>query len=225
MDEFEIWKRFAFFPIVPPPIQIARRLYVPAIEPVGGLPYELAGLLPNREHSMDLMALIEDLPANKFGDLSVVGVFAADPFLNCKRVADRLISKGYNQVTNIPPVAAYGSDFLATLDKVASGQAQEQHNIKQLVDRGLYVSPAIAAIDCLPAALSLLPHRLWVVPSFDMWRGEAINANQLLGLCSDITHLTEVPVVLIAGQTRISAMDASKVGARGILVDEGCDFH
>ncbi len=132
------------------------------------MPYELAGLLPNREHSSDLMALIDGLPENSSGSLSVVGVFAADPFLNFKRVADRLIAKGYDQVTNIPPVAAYGFEFLATLDKVASGQAQEQRNIKQLLDRGLSVSPAVAGIDGLPTALSWLPRRLWVVPSFDM---------------------------------------------------------
>lgn len=220
MNEFEIWRRSAFFPLVPEPAQTDRRLYVPTIEPVGGMPYELAGLLPNREHSRDLMALIDGLPENSSGSLSVIGVFAADPFLNCKRVAERLIAKGYDQVTNIPPVAAYGVEFLATLDKVASGQAQERRNIKQLLDRGLSVSPAVAGIDGLPTALSWLPRRLWVVPSFDMWQGETINADLLLGLCRDVVHRTDIPVVLIAGQTGVSAMDAAKAGARGILCDQ-----
>jgi predicted TIM-barrel enzyme len=101
----------------------------------------------------------------------VVGVFAADPFLNCKRIADHLIAKGYAQVTNIPPAAGYGSEFLATLDKVASGQAQEQRNIAQLADRGLSVSPAVAAIDGLPAALAWLPHGCGSFPASTCGRG------------------------------------------------------
>jgi hypothetical protein len=219
MKDFEIWRRFAFFPLVHPAVRTSRQLHVPAIEPVGGLPYELAGLLPNREHSWDLMALIDELPENRFGHRSVVGVFAADPFLNCKRIAAHLIAKGYDQVTNIPPAAGYGSEFLATLDKVASGQVQEQRNIGQLVDRGLSVSPAVAAIDGLPAALAWSPRRLWVVPSFDMWQGSAISADRLLDLCRAVVDQTAVPVVLIAGQTGISAKDAAMVGARGILFD------
>lgn len=221
MKDFEIWRRSAFSPLVHPPVQTARQLHVPTIEPVGALPYELAGLLPNREHSRDLMALIDDLPENCFGHQSVVGVFAADPFLNCKRVADHLIAKGYEQVTNIPPAAGYGSEFLATLDKVASGQAQEQRNIDQLVERGLSVSPTVASIDGLPASLAWSPRRLWVVPSFDMWQGAAISADQLLGLCREVASRTTVPVVLVTGQTGISAKDASMAGARGILFDEG----
>ena len=157
MKEFEIWRRCASFNRIHPVAQAGRRVYVPPIESVGNLPYELAGLLPNREHGRDLMALIDALPENNAGNRAVVGLFAADPFLNCKRVADRLIAKGYRQVANLPPVGAYGSEFLATLDKVASGQAQEQRNIDQLLSRGLSVSAAVASIDHLPAALACAP--------------------------------------------------------------------
>jgi len=167
------------------------------------------------------MALIDDLPENSSGNLSVVGIFAADPFLNCKRVADRLTAKGYDQVANIPPVAAYGFEFLATLDKVASGQAQEQRNIKQLLDRGLSVSPAVAGIDGLPTALSWLPRWLWIVPSFDMWQDEAIRPDLLLKLCRKVTHRTDVPAVLVTGHTSVTATEAAEAGARGILLDGG----
>ncbi len=170
---------------------------------------------------MDLMDLIDDMPENGSGSLAVIGLFAADPFLNCKRVADRLIAKGYDQVTNIPPVAAYGFEFLATLDKVASGQAQEQRNIEQLQNRGLSVSPAVAGIDGLSAALAWSPRRLWVVPSFDMWHDAEINEDLLLGLCCMVTRQTDVPVVLVAGKTSVSVMSAAKAGARGILFDDG----
>ncbi len=221
MQDLEIWRRSAFGPLVHPPVPAVRQLYVPAIAPVGNLPYELAGLLPNREHSRDLMALIDGLPDNRSGELSVVGVFAADPFLNSKRIAERLVAKGYHEVTNIPPAAAYGADFLATLDKVASGKIQEQRNVAQLVDRGLSVSPALAHIDGLPAALAWSPRRLWVVPSFDMWQGEAIHPERLLAFCRHVADRTDLPIVLAAGQTGISGMDASKAGARGILLDDG----
>ncbi|HKI49510.1 MAG TPA: hypothetical protein VKA69_09280, partial [Desulfobacteria bacterium] len=108
-----------------------RRLFVPPIEPAGALPYELSGLLPNREHRRDLMELIDHLPANPDGPRSIVGIFAADPFLDCERIAERLIRKGYLQAVNIPPVSGYGSEFLATLDKVGSGRAQEQRNLSR----------------------------------------------------------------------------------------------
>lgn len=221
MKDFEIWQRCTFPSLVAHVVPTPRQLFVPAIEPVGNLPYELAGLLPNREHSNDLMAVIDGLPENSSGERSVVGVFAADPFLNCKRVADRLLAKGYHQVANIPPVAGFGTEFIATLDKVASGQVQEQRNLGQLVERGLSVLPAVVAIDGLSAALAWSPRRLWVVPSFDMWQGAAINADLLLGLCREVAHRTVVPVVLVAGRTGISALAASKAGARGILLDVG----
>ena len=219
MEDLEIWDRFAFSSPGQPQATTTQRLLVPPIAALGRLPYELAGLLPNREHSQDLMALIDGLPENRYGHRAVVGVFAADPFLNSKRVAERLVAKNYLEVTNIPPVAGYGSEFLATLDKVASGRAQEQRNIAQLLDRGLSVSPAVAAIDCLPAALAWSPRRLWVVPSFDMWRDQALDTDRLLSFCRNVADQTEVPIILAAGQTGISIQAAFSAGARGILFD------
>jgi len=220
MKDLEIWNRFAFSSPGWPQATTIRQLLVPPIAAVGRLPYELAGLLPNREHSRDLMALVDSLPENRYEYRAVVGVFAADPFLNSKRVAERLVAKNYLEVANIPPVAGYGADFLATLDKVASGTAQEQRNIGQLIDRGLSVSPAVAAIDDLPAALAWSPRRLWVVPSFDMWRGHALDTGRLLYLCRKVADRTEVPIILAAGQTDISRREAATAGARGILFDK-----
>ncbi len=220
MNEIEIWKRVIFHPGVSRCEHTARQLYVPKIELVGSLPYELAGLLPNREHSKDLMVLIDDLPENKFGDLSVVGVFAADPFLNCKRIAERLIRKGYHQVVNIPPVTGYGTEFLAILDKVDLGQAQEQRNLARLSDRGLSVSVAVTAVDYLDAALSHAPRRLWVVPSYDFWRCDVDDTERLMRLCREISGRTDLPVVLAAGKTGISPEEATCCGANGIVLDD-----
>ncbi len=220
MKEIELWRRSSLSPNIPYPSLSGPRMIVPAIEPMGDLPYDLAGLLPNREHGRDLLAMIDSLPPNKAGSLSVVGVFAADPFLNCRRIAHRLLAKGYDQVANIPPVAAYGSEFLATLDKVGAGRAQEQHNIKQLAECGLSVSPAVAALDDLSVGVAGSPGRLWVVPSFDMWEGTALNPDRLLGLCREIVQRTEVPVVLVASRTGISVREAADAGARGVLYDE-----
>ena len=196
------------------------RLFVPPIEQVGDLPYELSGLLPNREHRNDLMELIDRLPANPDGPGSIVGIFAADPFLNCERIAERLIRKGYHQAVNIPPVTGYGSEFLAILDKVASGRAQEQRNLGRLADRGLKLSLAVTAIDYLDVALSWSPLRLWVVPGFDIWRCDSDDAGRLMRLCREISERTDVPIVLAAGGTRILPEDAAGCGARGILLDE-----
>lgn len=197
-----------------------RRMFVPPVEPVGDLPYELAGLLPNREHSKDLMELIDHLPANPDRHMAIVGIFAADPFLDCKRFAERMIRKGYRQVVNIPPVAGYGSEFLATLDKVGSGQAQEQRNLARLAGRGLAVSLAVAAIDHLDAALSLSPSKLWVVPGYDIWRCDPDDAKRLMRLCREISGRTDLPVMLVAGKTGISPEEASNCGARGIVLDD-----
>ena len=41
MNDFEIWQRFSVFDRVHPQLQMTRQLFVPAIEPVGDLPYEL----------------------------------------------------------------------------------------------------------------------------------------------------------------------------------------
>lgn len=198
-----------------------RRLFVPPIEPVGGLPYELSGLLPNRDHRRDLMKLIDHLPVNHDGDRSVVGIFAADPFLDCKRIAKRMTHKGYHQVVNIPPVAGYGSEFLVTLDKVGSGKAQEQRNLGRLADRGLKLSLAVTSADHIDSALSWSPRRLWVVPGFDIWCCNSDDAGRMMRLCREISERTDVPIVLAAGRTGILPEDASGCGAKGILLDEG----
>ena len=91
MKELEIWYRVKASSPCNRIGQACGQLILPAIDPIGCLPYELAGLLPNREHNRDLMASIDHLPENRSGSQCVIGVFAADPFLNCKRIADHLI--------------------------------------------------------------------------------------------------------------------------------------
>jgi hypothetical protein len=219
MNDFEIWRRITHPGRDNDHHEPDHRLYVPAIEPVGDLPYELAGLLPNREHSRDLMSLIDELPDNEDGDRTVVGVFAADPFLNCKQVADHLIDKGYHQVANIPPIASYGNEFLSTLDKVSAGKAQENKNICQLADRGLSIAPAVTTIECLNHVMAWSPRRLWVVPCFSKWQREAMRAEKLLELCSGVARKTAIPIVLSAAGIKISVEDAIRAGANGILLE------
>ena len=219
MNDFEIWRRITHFNQVDDHAETAHRLYLPAIEPVGDLPYELAGLLPNREHRKDLMSLIDGLPDNQGDDRSVVGVFAADPFLNCKQVADHLIDKGYHHVANIPPVAGYGNEFLSTLDKVSAGTAQENKNISQLVDRGLSIFPALTTSDCLKQVSAWSPRRLWIVPDFNLWQGKAGRAQRLMETCRAVARETDIPLILSAAGNHISVEDACRAGASGILLD------
>ena len=219
MNDFVIWQRFAFSGPAPPPGDGDRLLYVPPIESMGRLPYELAGLLPNREHTRDLMALIDRLPENHAGDRAVVGVFAADPFLNCKQFASHLAAKGYNRVANIPPVAGYGAEFLTVLDNVRSGRVREERTLEQMIALGLTVCPAITSIECLPAALALAPPLLWIAPGFDMWKGQSLVTEALTALCREVSGRTDIPVILITGKTGITMTEARQAGAGGVLFD------
>jgi predicted TIM-barrel enzyme len=219
MQDFMIWRREHPSSTPPQPGLEDRILYTPPVEPVGRLPYELAGLLPNRDHNRDLMALVDGLPKNQIGDRAVVGVFAADPFLNCKQFASHLAAKGYNRVANIPPVAGYGAEFLATLDKVRSGRVREQRTMELLAGLGLTVCPAVVSVDCLPSALSVTPPLLWIAPGFDMWKGESVNPDALLALCREVAVRTDAPLILMAAETGISPKAARRAGAQGMLID------
>lgn len=220
MKDFEIWHKCTRLGKHRRSLPNVRQLFLPAIERVGGLPYELAGLLPNREHSRDLIAMIDSLQPNCAGSLSVVGIFAADPFLDCKRVADHLIAGGYGHVANIPPAAGYGWEFLETLDKVGAGQDQEKQNLIQLANRGLSISPAVTSLDHLDAALSWEPSMVWVVPGFDTWQQEPEDRKRLLRLCREVAGQTEVRVILSSCGLGITPEDAHNNGAKGILLDE-----
>lgn len=219
MEDFMIWRRCVSSYSTPHTGETERLLFLPPVESVGNLPYELAGLLPNREHNRDLMTLIGDLPENRVGDRAVVGVFTADPFLNCKQIAARLAAKGYGRVANIPPVAGYGAEFLATLDNVRSGQVREERTIEQMRGLGLTVCPAVALIECLPAALASNPPLLWIAPGFDMWKDDSVDPEALLLLCREVAGRTNIPLIIIAGRTGISETDARRARAAGMLLD------
>lgn len=218
MQDFSYWKRTFTPERTPQAADGERLLYVPCIEQVGNLPYELAGLLPNRDHKKDLMTLIDNLPENSLGKGAVVGVFAADPFINCKQIAMHLTAKGYNQVSNIPPVAGYGPEFLTTMDNVQSGRVREQRAISQMKELGLTIYPAVADLESLDAALGWEPPFLWITPSFELWRDEGLDAEMLLALCEQVAARTDIPLVLISGQTGIKSAEAQKAGASGILI-------
>ena len=217
MQDFADWKRIVAQDQPPEPRPGERRLYVPPVEPLGLLPYELAGLMPNRDHKYDLMALIDDLPPNRLGDRAVVGVFAADPFLNCKQIAVHLLGKGYSRVSNIPPVAGYGPEFLATMDNVQSGRVREQRTLTQMRQLGLTICPAVADLESLDAVMEWEPPFLWITASFEMWRRGRIDADLLLSLCSEVSARTHIPLVLVSGRTGIGPDQAQKAGASGML--------
>ena len=214
-----IWRRATEPEPVLRPAPGCRILFTPRVEPVGNLPYELAGLLPNRNHNQDLMTLIDELPENRSGDRAVVGVFAADPFLNCKQLASHLADKGYHRAANIPPVAGYGAEFLTTLDIVESGRIREQQNLERLVEHGLTVCPAVASRECLPYALAWSPDLIWVSPGFDMYRDGLVQPDALLNLCREVSKSTDTPVILITGNTGVTNKQALEAGAGGVLLD------
>src|SRR5687768_947227 len=76
----------------------------------------LSALLPNRDHNDDLMQQLALLRENTARAQPIFSVFAADPFIKVKRLAQRLRAKGYERVINWPTTAQYGPEFCRALD-------------------------------------------------------------------------------------------------------------
>lgn len=197
---------------------------LPTILRSPGLPLEMSGLMPNRDHNSDLSAAIDLIPKCLSGETPVIGIFAADPFLRVDQMSEKLAEKGYTQITNLPSVTQYGDEFGAVLDDLDVGAAREYRTLKEFHQRGFSVSTAITSARQIPAALNLEPQHLFVVPSFDDWRQRGIDPDMLLGSCREIARerdiqAPDVPLVLFVGRLAISLTRAQDAGADAVLVD------
>lgn len=199
-------------------------IVLPAIRRAPDLPAELSGLMPNRDHNGDLLQTIERMPRCLPGERPVIGVLAADPFLRIDQLADRLAEKGYRDLANLPSVGQYGAAFRPILNDLNVGPAREAKVLGEFAGLGFAVSVAVAHIDDASAALALGPARLFVVPSFDLWRDDRLDPDGLLTLCDQVAKLRrretpEIPIILFAGGMAISPAEAHDAGADGILLD------
>ena len=209
---------------VAPSVSRTGDIVLPPIAGAAGLPLELAGLMPNRDHNGDLLREVESLPHCLPGQRPVIGILAADPFLRIDQLADRLAGKGYRDVANLPSVSQYGAAFRPLLNDLNVGPAREIGVLNEFAKLAFSVSVAVAHNDDIAPALGLAPSRLFVVASFDLWRDRTLDSSGLLALCSEVAERRQrasphTQIVLFAGRTSISPTQARDAGADGILLD------
>lgn len=199
-------------------------IVLPPLRRAPGLPAELSGLMPSRDHNGDLLLAIERMSHCLPADRPVIGMFAADPFLRIDQLAGRLAQKGYRDVANLPSVTQYGIAFRPVLNGLNVGPAREFKALDQFAALGFAVSVSVAHIDDVAPALALAPAQLFVVPSFDLWCDGKLDPGGLLTLCGQVAEhrqraASRAPIVLFAGHTGISPMQARNAGADGIVLD------
>jgi hypothetical protein len=209
---------------VAPSVSRTGDIVLPPIGSAPDLPLELSGLMPNRDHNGDLLREVEKLPHCLPGQRPVIGVFAADPFLRIDQLADRLAQKRYRDVVNLPSVSQYGAAFRALLNDLKVGPAREIGVLREFADLGFSVSVAVAHNDDIAPALALAPVCLFVVPSFDLWHDRRLDSGGLLALCGEVAErrqraAPDAQIVLFAGRTSITLMQARHAGADGVLLD------
>ena len=199
-------------------------IILPPIHRAPDLPIELSGLLPNRDHNGDLLVEIDRMPHCLSGERPVIGILAADPFLRIDQLSERLKSKGYRDLANLPSACQYGASFRAILDDLNVGPVRERQVLRQFAGLGFSVSVSVAHGDDVAPALELEPAYLFVVPSFDLWQESTADKDGLLAFCRDVVKRREsagarVPIVLFGGRFGISAAEALDAGADGVLLD------
>lgn len=197
---------------------------VPSIPHVAGLPLELSGLLPNRDHNGDLFQALDNVPNCLSGERPVFGLFAADPFLRIDQLSDKLASKGYLAVANVPSTSQYGWEQKSMLDDLDMGDTRERRTLRAFKDRGFSLSISITDHQDLGRALELEPEHLFVLPSFDDWLHRKIEPARLLERCRVIAEHKDrqspgTRIVLFAGRLPISATHARDAGADALLLD------
>lgn len=186
-----------------------------------GLSPLLCGLAPNRDHNADLSQALATLPDHAGENQPVFSVFAADPFINGKRIATTLLDKGYARIVNWPTTAQYGSAFVRTLDSVHLGPQQECETLRRFATQGLRISAAVSLPEYVEAFLELQPQVLFIAPGFDLWRKSGrFDAAKLLRHCAAIAHVADdtVPIVLMADRGNVSLEQARSAGAHALLV-------
>jgi hypothetical protein len=186
-----------------------------------GLTALLSGLAPNRDHNADLALALKTLPAHAFNRESVFAVFAADPFINGKRIAAALLSKGCRRIVNWPTTAQYGTAFVETLDSVNLGPKQECATLRQLAGQGLSVSAAVSLPESVEMFLELQPEALFLTPGFDLWkRSGRFDEAKLLRRCAAVTRAVDgrAPIVLMTDRNCVSLEQARAAGASALLL-------
>jgi predicted TIM-barrel enzyme len=198
---------------------VASRLIAPPI-PRSSLTPLLSGLLPNRDHNDDLMRGLDRLPRGSAASQPLFAVFAADPFIEGKRIAYRLLGKGYKRIVNWPTTAQYGAKFSAELDSVNLGPRQEYEKLSSFAHRGLSISVAVCTEEAAPELTRLKPEFVFLAPTFALWVNGWMRSKDLLVRCAALADSTrgEVPIVLMATRGAVSLAQARRAGASALLI-------
>jgi predicted TIM-barrel enzyme len=193
-------------------------LVVPSI-PQSSLTPLLSGLLPNRGHNDDLAQRLQLLPPAGAAAQPIFSVFAADPFIEGKQIAQRLLEKGYKRIVNWPTTAQYGADFCAQLDSVNVGPKQEYENLLRFANRGLSISLAVCGAEAAAEFGRLQPEIVFLAPTFDLWSNGRMRSRELLRRCAVLSGVVQgaIPIVLMAACGAVSVAQARKAGATALL--------
>jgi len=196
----------------------ASHLVVPPI-PKSSLPPLLSALLPDRDHNEELLRTLKRLPPPDAAAQPVLSVFAADPFIQGKCLAQRLLEKGFSRIVNWPTTAQYGADFCVQLDSVNLGPRQEYVGLLRLAEQGLAISLAVCTAEAAADIARLRPQMVFLAPTFDIWTNGRMRADNLLRRCAALADAVprEIPIVLMAARASVSLTKARKAGAVALL--------
>jgi len=163
---------------------------------------------------------LNTLPSVGSDSQPTISIFASDPFIGGKRIAQRLLGKGCKRIVNWPTTAQFGMEFCAALDSVNLGPQQEYKTMMRLASEGLSISLTV----CMPEAASELPRLnpdiVFLAPTFELWTNGKLRVDELLGRCAALARKIqgEVPIVLMSAGRGISLDRARNAGAHALLV-------
>jgi len=162
-------------------------LLVPPVPPAPGLRFDIAALLPNRDHNADLIDLLADLGTAPIGPPVFAGILAGDPFLPEIRLLQALRSANIIGVANLPSIGQFGSAFEAHMDQVASGVGREFEVLERFGAAGLRTAAMIVSPHHAERAVSIGADPIIVAPDASLLEDEP-------GKCADAVTRTATAV-------------------------------
>lgn len=118
-------------------------LLLPPVPMVEGLRFDVAALLPNRDHNADLIDLLAAIGSVPTGPPMFAGILASDPFLPEVRLLTAFRSAGVVGVANLPSIGQLGPAFESHMDQVASGVGREIDVLERFAAAGLRAAAVV----------------------------------------------------------------------------------
>ena len=144
-------------PHLPPAILTARPRFT-----AGGLPGEVALLLPNNNGASELISEVMAAPTQM--EERALGLFLADPFFNVASESSRLRESGVTWVANLPSVEQQDHEFVQLLGDVGLDRSLELERLAKLKSDGFGVLTMVAGAEAASAAAEISPDAVVVLP-------------------------------------------------------------